>query len=628
MTEVVDDIPVPTSTQLTFTYDFTADDSLEGNKFFKQALCVNPPADTCDFGPCPNTDVTGIGSQISTYITALVFAIVLVYMPWMGRPMLYAHLSVIYSLMIAAAICIAKSELTQTDCIFVIVSVISPASIYLWYLSIVSIWNPEQFPVEKENKRKSKEIHALRVVCLASLAFAIGLVVITFVDSDKITFSQPGCKKAFGEILWFLIPWMIPLSSQALATAALFFLAMLFCWLWARRSGYSVPEHSVLTRPEKYEENVYTRTPRVDLITWTERILTDQYPEFMTSTLATCIATVLQFVVIPTLVVFPVAGAVTPENIVAWIILVFGCFRDKPREGTNRLKFYGLRVLFLVVLAAILSVAAVFPHKPLPSVPDVVLLFMVVTVSAWCWRTFALNNMKVFLPIILIIFIVIAGVATWLLFWYIGTPQQVFWLQMEDVANKAGTTAEAALEVPSRPLDLLLNTFMVTMVTYSIWFIMWCGTSFWAYRTYLSFSEFMHESFSRAHILKFCTFIVAPNVFWVEATTKTSADESPEYVLNFGQLFSLIVSLLTVITLLDEALQVKRPVWLAIFLSRKMPEPNILDQMAEKPIRYGFGAEAGVGPATRPFQKAPEIEETEKMLHRNDSISKLGGDAR
>ena len=30
-----------------------------------QAYCLNPPNDSCDFGPCPNLDVTGIGQQIS-----------------------------------------------------------------------------------------------------------------------------------------------------------------------------------------------------------------------------------------------------------------------------------------------------------------------------------------------------------------------------------------------------------------------------------------------------------------------------------------------------------------------------------------------------------------------------------
>lgn len=37
----------------------------ENSDLWFQAYCLNPPNDSCDFGPCPNPDVTGIGQQIS-----------------------------------------------------------------------------------------------------------------------------------------------------------------------------------------------------------------------------------------------------------------------------------------------------------------------------------------------------------------------------------------------------------------------------------------------------------------------------------------------------------------------------------------------------------------------------------
>jgi hypothetical protein len=37
-----------------------------------QAYCLNPPSDSCEFGPCPNPDVTGIGQQVSCELRPLV----------------------------------------------------------------------------------------------------------------------------------------------------------------------------------------------------------------------------------------------------------------------------------------------------------------------------------------------------------------------------------------------------------------------------------------------------------------------------------------------------------------------------------------------------------------------------
>jgi hypothetical protein len=39
--------------------------SADKAKYFK-AFCVNPADDHCDLGLCPNTDVTGIGQQVSS----------------------------------------------------------------------------------------------------------------------------------------------------------------------------------------------------------------------------------------------------------------------------------------------------------------------------------------------------------------------------------------------------------------------------------------------------------------------------------------------------------------------------------------------------------------------------------
>ncbi|TFK17766.1 hypothetical protein FA15DRAFT_675841, partial [Coprinopsis marcescibilis] len=545
---------------ITFAWD--RNDSLfrsgEMNKLYFKAFCVNPPKDEC-FEPCPNTDVTGVGSQISTYITSIAFAIVIWYIPWMGRPMLYAHLSVIYSLMIAALVCILKTELTQNDGIFILVSVASPATLYMWYLTIISCWNPERFPIEKKNKGKSIEVHILRFVSMVSLAFEIALVCVMYVPSEAISFSQPACNKDFGMEMWFNIVWMLPFALQTTATVIVFFIAMCLCWLWTLRRGYKVPDLYKLTQPDEMDEKIYTRAPRVDLVTWTERILMDTYPDFMSPTLATCIVTVLQLLVVPSLILYP-----TPENIGGWLILAFGCFRERPRPGANPWKVYGLRIVFLLCMAVVVIASALFSPLPLPSIPDATIFFMACTVVVWSFRNFTSGNMRYFLPPLVII-LVLGTMVTNVFLWVLGSPNA--FAPPKTLEFPEGTPPEVIERVTDAQSLSFINHFMITMVTFSNWFILWCSTAFWAAKTYPSLRELIGGIFDRAHILKFSIVVAAPMIIWIQACNGSNPTDS--FDLNFGQIFSLIVSFVTIVTLLDEAKQIKRPVWAAVFFSRR-----------------------------------------------------------
>ncbi|TFK19188.1 hypothetical protein FA15DRAFT_221155 [Coprinopsis marcescibilis] len=568
-------------------------------KSYKKAFCANPPDNPategfkvdCPFGPCPNPDVTGIGSQVSIYVTTIVYALAVLYMPHMGRPMTYAHLSVIYSLMIAALVCVLKTDLTNSDGVFVLVCVASPSSIYLWFLSVASIWKPELFPVEKENKKKSKEVHALRVASLASLGFFIALVCVMFVPSEKIKFAQEDCTKEFGTSVWFNIVWVLPIAVQSLGNVFFFFLAMFLCWLWTRRSSYEIPPPSKLTKSDDIEEKIYTRTHRVDLITWTERILSDQLPDFMSPTLARCIATVLQMLVLPSLNTI----APTLENMVAFVILAFGCFKEGARPGASPAKVYTLRVLFLLLVVAT-GVAHWFISVT-PSIPDIVLFVFTCTVAAWCGRNFTYRNMKVVLPILFIVLYASSVVVNVFMF-FMGSPDAFATnsSEPEPLPEDASPDDKEEAEFVQE-----LAYFMVSMATTSIWFILWSATSFWSSNVRLSLSEFIDGIFARGHLLKFFAGIALPHILWIQAADGSNPEYAEEADMNFGQIFSLIVSAVTVLTLLDEAITVKRPIWAAVFLSRKVPETNsIEDMMSGQGGRYGFGAEASIAPRSRP----------------------------
>lgn len=41
---------------------------------FQTLYCANPPSDSCPYGPCPNPDITGFGTQVSGSVLPLFIA--------------------------------------------------------------------------------------------------------------------------------------------------------------------------------------------------------------------------------------------------------------------------------------------------------------------------------------------------------------------------------------------------------------------------------------------------------------------------------------------------------------------------------------------------------------------------
>ncbi|TFK26967.1 hypothetical protein FA15DRAFT_702379 [Coprinopsis marcescibilis] len=586
-------------------------------KAWKKVFCANVPEESpnCPFGPCPNPDVTGIGSQISIYITTVVFAISVLYIPSMQRPMVYAHLSVIYSLMIAALVCLLRTELTANDGVFVLICVASPSTLYLWFLSVLSFWKPQVFPIEKENKRKSKEVHILRILSLLSLCFEIALICLIFNPTDKVKVSQPDCTEGYATSQWYNLAWILPLAIQSVASVLYFLFAMLICWLWVRRQGYEVPPPCRLTTSDESEDKVYTRTFRIDLITWTERILLEQYPNLMSQTLVVCLLSILQILVLPSLF-FP--NAPSPENILSFVLLAFGCFWERPREGANPTLTYALRGLGVLVVAGVGVLHTAIPFSP--SIPDVVLLFLACTVAVWSYRNFSIRNLKAFLPVVITTF-VLGSIVVNLFMFIAGSPSAFSgpagWV---DALDEDATPQEKAL-AEAYEAAAKFSPMMVTLCTVPVWFVLWSTAAFWPWRTFLSFREFLHGLFARAHILKFCAIILLPHILWIQSCVLTNPSDAAED-MNFGQIFSLIVSVLTLISLIDEAIQVERPVWIAVMLSKPIPETSDLESlMAMKPGNFGFGAEASVAPRTRARDMRPAMQFKETLLRYQTEVT-------
>lgn len=159
--------------------------------------------------------------------------------------MLYAHLSVLYSLLIAGTVSIAKHELTKADSMFVLICVASPASIYLWYLTIRSFWNTSVFPIEHSNKKKapsqSWEVQITRLITFGSFGYTVAYLLLTFVPSKVIKFAQPACDREYGTDLWFNLAWMLPVALQMIIIGLLYCLSWGLIKLWTIRPSYAAP---------------------------------------------------------------------------------------------------------------------------------------------------------------------------------------------------------------------------------------------------------------------------------------------------------------------------------------------------------------------------------------------------
>ncbi|KAJ2923408.1 hypothetical protein H1R20_g13685, partial [Candolleomyces eurysporus] len=514
-------------------------------KYFK-AFCVNPADDHCDLGLCPNTDVTGIGQQISIYITTFIYAMVLAYIPWLHRPMLYAHLSVLYSLFIAALVSMLKGELTNADGIFVLVTAGSPSSVYLWYLTVRSFWNTNIFPIQHADKsvpaHKSLEVQLTRALALGSFLFEIVLICLMFIPTKAIKFSQPACNRDFGTALWYNVAWELPVAIQSVAMLIFFLIAFGLTRLWTKRGAYEVPAPILQPLSKDIEEiPANERKDNIDIVSWTERVLFDCYPQFMNRTLFTCLISVVQLSALPDLVY-----VVNSKDCFAIILVTFGLFREMPH--TSRFKIFVLRIFIFIFLAGVW--VARFFGLPFPSGADWVTFFIGCTSAVWSRSHFSTSNMKVFLPILLVLFsLIIIGANIFIPI--IGDPKS---FSLGDVKP---------------PDSNYFSFFSLAILTIALWIICWLGTSNWPWRKPLTWDKFNKAMWRRAHLLKFCWIVLGPHILWIQASNNSNPSRPTD--MTFGQIFALIVSLVTVFTLLDEAREMKKELWMAFFQSDLMP---------------------------------------------------------
>ncbi|KAJ3507906.1 hypothetical protein NMY22_g16789 [Coprinellus aureogranulatus] len=483
--------------------------------------------------------------------------------------MLYAHLSVLYSLLIAGTVSIAKHELTKADSMFVLICVASPASIYLWYLTIRSFFNTNVFPIEHSNKKKapsqSWEVQITRLITFGSFAYTVAYLVITFVPSKVIKFAQPACDREYGTDLWFNLAWMLPVALQMVIIIILYYFSWGLLKLWTLRSSYIAPAPVFIgTKGDSDWETLdklSANTGQVDLITWTETVLNDQFPDFMNSTLLICIFSILQLSGLPTVQVWPIDS----KDLGTWVILTFGLFRHRPHHDTNWVKEYTIRAAISLLFAGYYVARFMFPL--IPTSPDWVIFFVACTAAAWCRRNYTGSSMRIFLPIFLVLFGLFVLAAN-ILAIIIGDPKAF--------ASDG--------QIGKQPDGSDFSYLVFNIASLALWIVSWLATSAWPFKRSLTWDKLNKALFRRAHLFKCGWIILGPHILWIQSSNNASPNRSNE--MPFGQIFALIVAIVTVFTLLDEAKDVKKEVWWAFIKSDPMPFDEDERPKHYAPLRY------------------------------------------
>ncbi|KAF6750091.1 hypothetical protein DFP72DRAFT_1013652 [Ephemerocybe angulata] len=518
------------------------------SKSYEKAYCIDPPSSVCPFGrSCPNPDVNGKGQQVSIYISSIVYGIVLVYIPRLRRPMLYAHLAVLYSLLIASLVSLTRGALSKLDGIFIVVAVASPASMHLWCLSFQSLWHPRVFPIQETaetddtHDHRPLEIHAARALSVGALALEVMIICLLFVPGIKgIKFPQPVCDENFGgSRLLYNLAWSVPTLIQVAAIGITSIIGYMVARLMRMgRESESASDSDLEGLPVDI-------MARHDLISWTEHVLRTQYPTFMSKAIATSIFIIAQLSVFPT-------GQWFPAHSKDWytvILLLIAFSISKP--PIRPVFSFAIRLSIIIFLIGI-TLLRLFVLHISPSCADLVLLFLGASAARWAATRFSSSKWTTSLSFFILIWsvlICIAGVWAWM----VGDMRMMIPDLIKYISPDGNTRSYYLMEI----------------LSIGIWIASWVAVLGYAQKESVTWSRLVTGLTRRAHILKFSCALAVPNILWIQAANNSNSSRPSD--MSFGQILSMILSFVTIITLFDEVWGMRRQVWLAVLFSDPMP---------------------------------------------------------
>jgi hypothetical protein len=220
--------------------------------------CINPGANFCEFGPCPNPDVTGIGQQVSSgsYISCrnsisfnlvqsilllqsavgaypqshlngvvLTFssAITIMHNPAELKIPAFSFLINLNSLLISCLISLFRGQLTHSDAVFIIVAAMSPASLYIWAISLRTILNRLPYRIVPGFPTKQEQL--ILIVCsfIPFILWAV-LLGLLFSPSTPLKFSQADCGVPFYLGRWMKLLWAVLFVGGVIGSGFLIYL--------------------------------------------------------------------------------------------------------------------------------------------------------------------------------------------------------------------------------------------------------------------------------------------------------------------------------------------------------------------------------------------------------------------
>jgi len=151
--------------------------------------------------------------------------VTLVHSPEDFRFAWYSYLGNALSLLLSAIPSILTNKMTQNDATFVILSVASPASLYLWFLSLFSAIRRKGLPASIA-QLNTYERYLLFTFSALLFLFWVIMFPLTFLPSSAKLFSQPACNFKFSKQQMSAILWSAEFVAQISSTwFLLFFLA-------------------------------------------------------------------------------------------------------------------------------------------------------------------------------------------------------------------------------------------------------------------------------------------------------------------------------------------------------------------------------------------------------------------
>ncbi|EIN05064.1 hypothetical protein PUNSTDRAFT_137747 [Punctularia strigosozonata HHB-11173 SS5] len=179
---------------------------------FFQLYCMNPSSDDgCPYGACPNSDLAGLFTRISIYITSISGTIVTDISRDDAQSAFWSHLFLVLAVMLATIVGVIQHQITVIHYTISILLCLSPLFMRMMFQYFVARDNAHRVPAKGWIRLRSayfahwklltwkKDRVLLYFICATWLALFGMIVMIIIPEYDN--FAQPTCRSRFPLVL-------------------------------------------------------------------------------------------------------------------------------------------------------------------------------------------------------------------------------------------------------------------------------------------------------------------------------------------------------------------------------------------------------------------------------------------